>query len=859
MFDFLFKRQPAPKASKITPKAPPPPVAAAPAQASAAAARQQEKQAALEQARNLGSDEELALALLLQCQFADARLLAAEKLHSKPQLERALQAMRNTDRRVEKLIQQRLQFLAHQAQQQQQLLVCLESAKSLLAETQLMPNQVAELDRRWQVAGGKDDHAEFTQVRAQLGARLQQQMQLQRAIRDHIQSLAAQEPIADISSGQLSTQLSSQLSSLVQRGAQFQEAPEINAVPKSLLLELVQTQARLEQQWHNLQQAEQLMAANAQQAAEQAQAAAASMPTPQIREPESATETTLPSVSHGDDAPATPIERTRAPKVKQVTDPAMLQQFASALDALEKALEQGLLHAAFEHDKVLRELKQVRPNAQQAARLSQVRAELHRLEGWAKWGGNVSREELIKAVEELAQQELAMVELAKKVGSMRERWKKLDTASGAAPKSLWERFDHACTEAYAPAAAHFKKLGEERQQNLQQAQALLAQIEQFNASFVADSADWRQVAHFTQRQRQHWQQLGPLERKDKKRLDQEFERLMNVSGVALAEQRRHEVVRREQMIKEIAACNPHDRGTLDLLRQLQERWHEQAKALPLDRKPEQDLWQRFRSVCDAVFAARKESAQVADSERRNHLHAKEALCAQMEGALDALDALDPLEAAKLLRASQDAWSQIGAVPRAQEQAIEQRYQRARQGLQQQIEQAKRAARQQEHAHIRQKLALCQQLEAALSESNTDLNAETWQQSWQQRWQQRWQAIAPLGRELETTLNRRFQAALQAATQGASGSTTSYIEKLRSNRPQFLAELLHLEIIFSLDSPELYARERLKVQVEVLQSSLRSGQKAEAPQAQVLRLCALPVALEADDLGRLEKVLFVLFS
>jgi hypothetical protein len=41
--------------------------------------------------------------------------------------------------------------------------------------------------------------------------------------------------------------------------------------------------------------------------------------------------------------------------------------------------------------------------------------------------------------------------------------------------------------------------------------------------------------------------------------------------------------------------------------------------------------------------------------------------------------------------------------------------------------------------------------------------------------------------------------------------------------------------------------------------MRSGQKAEAPQAQVLRLCALPVALQPEESHRLEKVLFSLFA
>jgi hypothetical protein len=53
----------------------------------------------------------------------------------------------------------------------------------------------------------------------------------------------------------------------------------------------------------------------------------------------------------------------------------------------------------------------------------------------------------VKVVEELPALGLAMSELAKKVGSMRDRWKALDAVSGHAPRSLWERFDRACTTA----------------------------------------------------------------------------------------------------------------------------------------------------------------------------------------------------------------------------------------------------------------------------------------------------------------------------------------------------------------------------------------------------------------------------
>ena len=286
---------------------------------------------------------------------------------------------------------------------------------------------------------------------------------------------------------------------------------------------------------------------------------------------------------------------------------------------MEAALQQGSLGSAAEHDKALKDSKGMRLSPAQSERLAHARGELKRLSDWARWGGNVSREELIKAVENLTTQSLAMSELAKKVGSMRERWKALDTLSGAAPKSLWERFDAACSAAYAPAAAHFKHLAEERHTNAAKAQAL---IDEANAQAAAmagfDNVDWKQMAATVQRLRLGWSHLGAIDRKEKKRLDQQFADVLNVLQAPLEQQRKSEVAHREELIEQVAALDALDRHALDALRAAQERWQELARALPLERKAEQAMWHRFRAACDAVFARRKESAHAADAERRAH-------------------------------------------------------------------------------------------------------------------------------------------------------------------------------------------------------------------------------------------------
>jgi hypothetical protein len=138
------------------------------------------------------------------------------------------------------------------------------------------------------------------------------------------------------------------------------------------------------------------------------------------------------------------------------------------------------------------------------------------------------------------------------------------------------------------------------------------------------------VAAAGQRLRQMWSRLGTIDRKAQARPD--FRQGAGRHAGAAVQQRKIEASKREQLIVEAEALDPSDRHTLDQLRRLQERWQEQAKALPLERKVEQALWQRFRAACDAIFAKRKESAHAADHERKAHLHAREAICKELEEA-----------------------------------------------------------------------------------------------------------------------------------------------------------------------------------------------------------------------------------
>ena len=851
MFEFLFKRS----ASKT---AVPDPVVAEQAAASAQSASRRAEQVA--RAHAVAGDEAAASEFILSSEFADARLIAAEHVHALPLLEKVHHAMRNTDRRVAKLMQGRIDLIRHQAAETQRAQASIETAQRLLNDDKLSPNQVAELDRQWQVIKATPElESAFAAARAALAARLEAQVVLQRAV---IDAVAAMRALA--SNGHAAEELAQALARLDAEHAQHAQSPERGSLPKHLELDFTQAREQAQSALQALQQhqavfdARQLALAEwqAQDAAtldvdvlkrtwqalprlpesglsdslqQQFAALLASAPAPVVPAAD------VEAPAHAEPAPRKPRQE-HAPVSKEATE-----QFFKTLDAMEAALQDGLLHVASEHDKALRDSKHGRLTSAQSDRLAHVRAQFKQLADWARWGGNVSREELVKAAEELPAQELPMAELAKKVGSLRERWKSLDTLSGPAPKSLWERFDAACSVAYAPAAQHFKQLAEERHGNAAKAQELIAETAALAAE---ESTDWKHVASASQRLRQAWTRLGTIDRKEKKRLDAEFGAALDALSKPLDTQRQIETARREQLIVEVGLLKPSERNTVDMLKALQDKWQELAKALPLERRAEQALWQRFRAACDDIFARRKETAHAADHERREHLHAREALCAALETAVvpEGDDKARSAFIHHLLRDTRAAWNATGPVPRASEAKIEQRYQAAVAGVQAQADAiAERAGAAQANA-LRDKLRLVQALEAALADGGDSADAATWVQ--------RWSALPPLDAQYERSLQQRF-----AAAQAALGEdSAAYAQQLQANQERLLAELLRLEIVAGVDSGAEFARDRLKMQVEVLQSSLKSGQKPLTQVSQLMQLCAIAAATDARTASRIETLL-----
>jgi hypothetical protein len=252
---------------------------------------------------------------------------------------------------------------------------------------------------------------------------------------------------------------------------------------------------------------------------------------------------------------------------------------------------------------------------------------------------------------------------------------------------------------------------------------------------------------------------------------------------------------------------------------LQERWQEQAKALPLERKGAGAVAAFPRGLRRHLHQAQG-SAHAADHERKAHLHAREALCTAGNGHVQWRRQGPAGRDSSTLRGQRMACGYGAACCRSPHQPALSGCAGASAGA----GRCDPAPQRRSAGHaLRDKLRLCQRWKALAPASAATVRPLP-------RNGRRAGRHPKLGGEYEKRCCGRYNAALALLGSDAA----SYLAQLEANRQRLLDEVLRLEIVAGVDSGAEFARERLKMQVEVLQSSLKSGQK---PQSATPPICS----------------------
>ena len=832
------------------------------------------KRNALEMAKQLPDDESAIVDFLLQCRFADARYLAAQKIRSVKAMEQARTAMQKTDRRVYRLMQTRLNEIAYIEKVFSEVTRLVGKASELVNETALTPNLVADLDREWKAVSPDDLEklpaelkAQFEALRSQLESRLSSQLLLQWEVKSCYEELSGINHNRSLNPAERA----GLLETFSARMEQWKQSPERFSLPRQLLSDFETKLNDLSSESEDYKREYDALQLRLGQLAEWEQSDSSKLDKSELEKrwaelhgvKDSGRQAELDrrfNALLAQLVASSPVVAVSVPKLDLPPSEA-LDCFSEHIKALQQAVEAGSVQDALTHDEVLRQLDidELDIGEERMEQLSHLRNELRRLKGWAKWSGQLSREKLIRFALDLPEQGLKIEELADAVVRAREEWKSLNTISGMATREQWAEFDSACNRAYEPVLEHARQQAEEKEQNVLQAESIIARVrdfaEKFDMAHAGASArngefDWKPVINFYRQTSQSWRQIGVVGRKEKKRLDELFSDVMRPVREKLYEQTQLEIRQREQLIEEVEAIDPDHREAGKKLRDVQQKWQNCAKAFPLDNREDKKLWSRFREVCEKLHASRMEKNKAVDLERLQHLHQKEAICAELE-AMSAANGTGDLEnrIGELL----NSWKSVGNVPKDAESHIQKRLDAAVAACRQRIGLLKSEKMAEALGTLCDKLRLCRSLENRIVDLYTEMENGSVDAVYEdEEYENAWKALPSLPEKMEAVLSNRFYNGLKAM----AGRNRAYGKRLLNNVPSVREKLLRFEIIYGVASPQHLEEERRYKQMEVLQDAMGGSERLAAAEV-VRQLLEMPALADEEDIGRINSLILKL--
>lgn len=186
------------------------------------------------------------------------------------------------------------------------------------------------------------------------------------------------------------------------------------------------------------------------------------------------------------------------------------------------------------------------------------------------------------------------------------------------------------------------------------------------------------------------------------------------------------------------------KATAEALKALQAEWKTIGH---VPREQSDAIWERFRGACDKFFARHKEAG---DADRAANLKAKEALCVRAEALAGSTHWR---ETAEELKALQDEWKQTGHVPRAEGDAIWERFRGACDRFFEARKAAFAEADEERVENLRLKVALCVKAETLAGEPDREAAQDE-----AKALQAEWKRIGHVPREVADGLWDRFRAA-----------------------------------------------------------------------------------------------------
>lgn len=322
--------------------------------------------------------------------------------------------------------------------------------------------------------------------------------------------------------------------------------------------------------------------------------------------------------------PKTPAKATENHKQQQASSEnlkAMLDQLEEALEAKQLKNSRDLLKTAQQHLKSLDH----RHSKGFQARVQLLTGQLRELTDWQGFATEPKQIALCEQMEYLAEQSMEPEAKSERIKELQKEWREL---GGSSDRTLWTRFKQASDKAYEPCKAYFKAKSGLKQANLEKRKTICAELELFVNGADWSSIDWKAVEHILQTARQEWKSAWPVEFRDNRQVQKQFDDLLKKLEAPIEQERQKNEALKLAIVEQAQALTAHEplQEAMNKAKALQSDW----KAVGITRhREDRKLWQAFRKACDEIFARREAQRTEQEHAAKEADSAAEALLQQV--------------------------------------------------------------------------------------------------------------------------------------------------------------------------------------------------------------------------------------
>ncbi|WP_309045568.1 DUF349 domain-containing protein [Marinobacter sediminicola] len=296
-------------------------------------------------------------------------------------------------------------------------------------------------------------------------------------------------------------------------------------------------------------------------------------------------------------APATTSKDNKQQQVSSENLKATLDQLEEALEAKQLKSSRELLKTAQQHLKSLDH----RNSKGFQARIQLLTGQLRELTDWQGFATEPKQIALCEQMEFLAEQSMEPEAKSERIKDLQKEWREL---GGSSDRLLWARFKQASDKAYEPCKAYFKAKSGLKQANLDKRKTICAELELFVDGADWSSIDWKAVEHILQTARQEWKSAWPVEFRDNRQVQKQFDGLLKKLEEPIEQERQKNEALKLAIVEQAQALTTHEplQEAMNKAKALQSDW----KAVGITRhREDRKLWQAFRKACDEIFARRE--------------------------------------------------------------------------------------------------------------------------------------------------------------------------------------------------------------------------------------------------------------